>query len=227
MLHADPQAAVAGSEPRLHTIVCGVDGLATGREAMRQAAAVAGPDGHVEVVAVTPAPGHPQFLPLPNAAAEALAEAERIAASLGVTATSRAVSSASVARALSSAAAGADLVVVGCREVQTAHGVALGPVIEPLLAIAPCSVLVARRPPDLPLFDVIVVAEDDSPHDEATTAARLANEHGAATRVVTSAAAVNAAAAIGCGLIVTADGPHATRLAREAPCSVLIVRESR
>jgi nucleotide-binding universal stress UspA family protein len=225
MLRAEPEIVATGSAPRLHRVVCGVDGLAAGHEAVRQAAALAGGDGFLELVAVTPAPGHPHFLPLPNAAAAALADAGRTAAS--VPTTTRTVSSASVAHGLARAAADADVIVVGCREVQTAHGVTLGPVTEPLLAIAPCSVLVVRRPPDLALFDVIVVAEDDSPQDEATTAAQLAIEYGAETRVVTTAAAVNAAAAIGSGLIVTADGPHATRLAREAPCSVLIVRDRR
>jgi nucleotide-binding universal stress UspA family protein len=230
MLHTEPASltGAGGLQPRLRTVVCGVDGLAAGREAARQAAGLAGPHGRLELVAVTPEPGHPLFLPLPDGAAAALADAKRIATSLGVPATARTLSAASAAQGLARASAGADVLVVGSRDVETAHGVVLGPVTEPLLAIAPCSVLVARQPPDLPLFDVIVVADGGSDQGTvASTAAWLAIEHRAETHVVTAAAAVNAAAAIGCGLIVTGEGADAARIAREATCSVLVIRTLR
>jgi nucleotide-binding universal stress UspA family protein len=224
MLEA-PLPTAAPAAPWLRTVVCGVDGLPAGHEAVRQAAALAGGGGRLELVAVTPVAGHPLFLPLPAGAQEALAEAQRIAE--GVPVRTRTVAARSPAEGLSRAAAGADVLVIGTPDLDTERGVALGRVTAPLLSAAPCSVLVARRPPDLPLFDTIVVGCDMRDPIAAETAAHLAAEHGSLLRAVAPAGSARAAAAIGCGLVVIAAGPAAARVAREAPCSVLVVRRRR
>jgi nucleotide-binding universal stress UspA family protein len=208
------------------TVVCGVDGFPAGVEAVRQAAALADAHSRLELVTVTPARGHPLFLPLPAAARTALAAAERLATSLGAHPSTHVVSAASPAEGLARAAADADLLVVGSHDIETTRGTSLGRVAKPLLSTARCSILIARRPPDRPLFDVIDLAAGSSP---LTTliAAHLAAEHGSELRTVLPAHAAAAAAAIGCGLVVTGDGADGARIAREAPCSVLIIRERR
>jgi len=207
------------------TVVCGVDGLPAGFEAVRQASALAGAGARLELVAVTPSPGHPLFLPLPDAARAALAEAERIARSLGAHPTTRVVSAISPAEGLARAAADADVVVVGSHDIETTRGISLGRVAKPLLTMARSSVLIARQPPDLPLFEVIDLAACGSPL-ATTIAAHLAAEHGSELRTIARGVVAAATAAIGCGLVVTDDAEGA-RIASEAPCSVLIVRDRR
>src|SRR5689334_843996 len=150
-------------ERALRTIVCGVDGSAKSREAARQAAILAGHDGRLEFVAVTPR------------GATALAGAGRVAQALGVAPTARTISAATTADGLIRAAARADLLVVGCDDV--------GRVPKAVLRRAPCSVLLSRRPPDLPFLDTIVVAAEAPAHARAV-AAQLACEHEAQLRVV-------------------------------------------
>jgi hypothetical protein len=125
------------------------------------------------------------------------------------------VSAGSPADGLIRAAAGADLVVVGCD--------AVGRVPTALLRRAPCSVLLARRPPDLPLCELFLVAAGgDAAHHIA--AAELAFAQGAELETVAPATIAVAAAASGCGLIVVPDDALAAQTARAAPCSVLVVR---
>ena len=115
----------------------------------------------------------------------------------------------------------ADVVVVGSHDIETTRGISLGRVVKPLLTMAHCSVLIARRPSDLALFEVIDLAAGGTPL-ATTLAAHLAAEHGSELRTIAQG---TAAAAIGCGLVVTGDDVVGARIAREAPCSVLIVRD--
>ena len=203
---------------RLDSVVCGVDGTAASREAVRQAAVLAGPGRCLELVTVTPAPGRPSFLPPPDAAMRVLAEAEAIARRLGIAAASSSIHAAPAAEGLIRDAARADLLVIGCDT--------LGRVPTAVLRRAPCSLLLTRRPPDLPFCDSILVAAGDDPAPH-LTAARLAHEHGSELHAVQPAGIATAAAAIGCGLIVTADDGMAAAIARHASCSVLVVRKPR
>src|SRR4051812_19862767 len=86
----------------LRTIVCGVDGTAAAREAVRQAAALTRRDGRLEFVAVSPRTGS---IPLSNAG--------RVAAAAGIATTGRTVAAVTTADGLIRAAARADLLVVG------------------------------------------------------------------------------------------------------------------
>jgi nucleotide-binding universal stress UspA family protein len=195
---------------RSRRIVCGVDGGAEAREAVRQAAELAGPAGRIEVVTVTPASAG---FPCRDRAATALADAGRTAHHAGVGTESRAVAAATAAAGLIRAAAGAELLVVGCD--------ALGPTPKAVLRRAPCSVLLARRRSE-PAAPGAIVAGDAGPARAA--AERLAREHGVQVHLVPAAEIIATAAAVGCGLIVVADGAAAAEVARLAPCSVLVVR---
>lgn len=163
------------------SVVCGVDGSRAGLEAVRQAAALAGPAAKLELVAITPQAGHPLFLPLPDAARNALADARQTVRALGRDASVNAVPAASAGPGLLRAAGRCDLIVVGCSEITTPRGPSLGRVAGPVVARALQSVLVARQPP--PGSDVvgsILVAVDGSAASHLATlcAARIAADHG-------------------------------------------------
>jgi hypothetical protein len=122
---------------------------------------------------------------------------------------------ATAAAGLIRAAAGADLLVIGCD--------ALGPTPKATLRRAPCSVLLARRAPDRPLLGTVLIAGDGPPAVQAW-ATHLADEHETEVRTAPTAEIVAAAATIACGLIVIGDGALAAHVARAAPCSVLVAR---
>jgi hypothetical protein len=184
-----------------------VDGTAASREAARQATALAGEEGRLEFVAVTT-----------RAHTTGLAGAGRVAEALGVSATMRTLTATTTADGLIRAAARADLLVIG--------GKHFGRVQKAVLRRAPCSVLMSRRPPDLPFLNTIIVASDAPSHTRAV-AAQLARDRGAQLRIVCGANVVTAATVIGCGLIVVPTGAHTIELTRIAPCSVLAVRPPR
>lgn len=199
------------AEARTHwptTVVCGVNGTDQGCEAVRQAAALLAPDGRLELHMVTQGHG---FREDPDGA---LAEALRVAYELGLAAEAHAAVDATAAAGLITAAAGADLLVVGCDT--------LGPTPKAVLRWARCSVLLARRPHDRPFGECVLVAQDDPP-SVCALAARLTAEQRSAPEPLLPAAAQ----ATGSALIVTGDRPGAIQLARSAPCSVLVVRNRR
>jgi nucleotide-binding universal stress UspA family protein len=202
--------------PWLRSVVCGVDGTAAGREAARQAAELTGAHGRLELVAVTPGAGLAAFVLPAATAARVLFEAQNVAQLECPGATTSMVAAGNPADGLIRAAAGADLLAVGCD--------AVGRVPTAVLRRAPCSVLLARRPPDLPLCELILVAGgDDAAHHIA--AAHLAFEHGSDLETVSPMLIATAAAVRGCGLIVVSDDALAVQIARAAPCSVLVVRQ--
>ena len=84
-------------------VICGVDGTAHGREAVRQAAELAGPHGRLELVAVSPPSNRAEFPPVPESA---VVEAER---ALGADGTSRRLTAPSPSEGWIRAAARADL----------------------------------------------------------------------------------------------------------------------
>ena len=206
-------AATTSAAPRLGRVVCGADGTAEAREAVRQAAELAGPSGELEIVIVTSAFRGFSFR---DGAAAMLGDAEHTARALGVSPSGHVLPAATAAAGLIRAAAGADLLVIGCD--------ALGPTPKATLRRAPCSVLLARRLPDRPLLDTILVAAEAPPQAQ-RWAAHLAGEHEAEVRTAPTAEIATAAEAVGCGLIVIGEGAIAAQVARTAPCSVLVVHD--
>jgi len=183
VLFSSPRAAGSSvaQSPVFRSVACGVDGSQAGLEAVLQAAVLAGPAATLELVAVTPLAGHPMFLPLPDAARTALADARKTVRALGRDASVSVIAGASAAPGLLRAAGRHDLVVVGCHAITTPLGPSLGPVAGPVVARAPRSVLVARRPPpDADVVSSILIAVDDSaPSHRATLlGAQIAAQHG-------------------------------------------------
>jgi nucleotide-binding universal stress UspA family protein len=177
--------------PVFGSVMCGVDDSPADLEAVRQAAVLAGPGATLELVAVTPQRGHPLFLPLPDGAQRALADARRTVQELGGDASARVVEAASPAQGLLRAADRHDLVVVGCIKLTTPLGVSFGPVTRAAVEHAPQSVLVARQPPPgADVVDSILVAVDGSApsHHATLCAARIAARHGSDIALVAAPA---------------------------------------
>jgi nucleotide-binding universal stress UspA family protein len=213
MLQLSEAVSVPASQALLGRIICGVNGTSEAREAVRQAAALAGPAAELELVTVTPAS---RGFPFREGAAAILDASERTARAAGVSPVATAVPAATAAAGLIRASARADLLVVGCD--------ALGGTPKAALRRAPCAVLLARRAPDRALLDTIVVA-DDGPPAVQRWAAELAGVHGSEVRTAPTSEVAATAAADGCGLIVIGESANAAQVARVAPCSVLVVRD--
>jgi len=238
-------------------VVCGIDGSAESLEAVRQADVVLDPGGRLLLVAVVDLSDtiHFQIAPTAiHAARRALARADELdRAAVEVldharTLVRRATDVESVevagppATCLLEAAIGEDagLVVVGTHGRSRMTGIALGSVATRMLHRAPCSVLVARRPPHGEWApQTIVVGIDGSPGADAALAAarELAERLGASIEALTiqagrTAHGLTEAAADADLLVVGSRGSHGTRalgsvserVAHEAPCSVLVVR---
>ena len=140
------------------------------------------------------------------------------------------------------AAERADLIAVGTHGVGRLAGIVLGSVATRMLHRAPCSVLVARRPAAGDWRPHRLVAgTDGSPEAEAAVAEarRLAERLGGTIHVVTieepRTAHALVEAAFGADLLVVGSrgvhgarslGSVSERVAHEASCSVLVVRDS-
>jgi len=186
----DPDGDLAPG-PIFGSVVCGVDDSPADLDAISQAAVLADPRATLEFVAVTPLRGHPLFLPLPDAAQSALADARRTVEELGRDASVRVVEAASPAQGLLRAAGRHDLIVVGCNKLTTPLGVSFGPVTKAAVEHAPQSVLVARRPPPgSDVVDSILLAVDGSApsHHATLCAARIAARHGSDIALVAAPA---------------------------------------
>jgi len=238
-------------------VVCGIDGSAESLEALRQADVVLEEGGRLVLVAVVDLSDTVHFQIAPtaiHAARRALAKAEELdraavealehARSLVRRATD--VESIEVAgppatcllEAVADEAAG--LVVVGTHGRGRMTGIALGSVATRVLHRAPCSVLVARRPPHGDWAPrTIVVGADGSPEADAAlrSARELAARLGATVEALTIetgrvAHGLVEAAADAELLVVGSRGSHGARslgsvserVAHEAHCSVLVVR---
>jgi len=172
---------------RLEVIVCGVDSSPESLEATRQALSVGDPGAQLTAVAVWD-PGLAMHGGIHAAdvarrfrgeAVSALQEAEEAVPGLRTALfKGRDVSGLiSAARDLN-----ADLVSVGSHGTSRTAGVLIGSVATAMVQHAPCSVLIARRPPEGESFPRhILHAGDGSPDsvDAARVAARIAARHDA------------------------------------------------
>jgi nucleotide-binding universal stress UspA family protein len=233
--------------PPFERILCGVAGTDADRGAVRQAAALAGRGGRIEVVAVagtTGAEATSRAALERGAARSALRRAWDLARDHGVMADTRCVEGAPARARLLEEAAGHDLLVVGARGLGRAAGILLGSTATMALHRAPCPVLIARDgdDDDGPRFlDGILMADDGS--DSACDAARAAVAIAAATgaRLFIAAPTVmtgrerhllaeHLTAAVEAGLPepvvldVQGPAPHAiTALARDVEASLIVV----
>jgi nucleotide-binding universal stress UspA family protein len=213
MLQLSETPSAPAAPVLLRRVICGVNGTSQAREAVRQAAELAAEGADLELVTVTPAS---RGFPFREGAAAILDDADRTANAHGVSPVAGALPAATAAAGLIRAAAGADLLVVGCD--------GLGGTPKAVLRRAPCAVLLARRAPDRPLLDTVLVAADGPPGVR-QWAADFADVYGSDLRTAPTAEVVAAAELDGCGLIVIGDSASAAQVARAAPCSVLVVRD--
>jgi nucleotide-binding universal stress UspA family protein len=275
--HAAKEVEVTVSSPTSHAaepvsaifsrVVVGVDGSEAGFEACRQAARLVDPGGLLEVftavhlVEATFAGWSASRIAeqLEREAGEASTKGQEIA---GPRATALLVNGPPFPSLMDEVTSlGATLVAVGSHGHSRWSEILAGGVCGELLHGAPCSVLVARRPPDDAVFPRrIVVGYDGSPHADSALAVaeQLASRFGGSVRVVTAlrgkpvdlrrahpkapslltrddhpVSALVTASREADLLVVGSRGLHgfkalgsvSERVAHEAPCSVLVVRD--
>ena len=162
-------------------ILCGVDGTRSAYEAVRQAAVLALPDGHLTLLAATDIRGSGPFetaLVAPAVARKALGHARRLAAQAGVNSTRRTVSTGRAYEVLLAAARQHTLLALGAPTMSRLAQLIVGGIASEAAHALPSSLLVARRPPPHRRFaERIMVASDASEHSDALVdfAARLAS----------------------------------------------------
>ena len=216
--------------------MCGVGGDPCDREAVRQAALLAGSDGALELLSVV----GPHRMLQRHRADRALAQAAVVARELGALPETRMVDAVDVPDAVLTTAADHDLLVVGTHERHRTGDRLLGRLESVAVRRAGRAVLVARHgPADVPFPARVLVADDGGPEagPALRVAQRLARRHGSELIVAAPAprALARLAGEVGASLAVVggrrpggrhALGNAAERLVHEAPCSVLVVRRA-
>jgi nucleotide-binding universal stress UspA family protein len=171
-------------------IVCGVDGSRRAREAVRQAAALAGTGGQLTLLAVTGVRGAgPQRTAAlaPARARRALERAERIAAEAGVRAVSEIDEREPVVDVVLERARVHGLLAIGPPSMSRIAHLLVGGTATSAAHVLPASVLIARRPPNgTPFAQRMIVASDAlKGSDELVDfAIRLALDHGSKLTLV-------------------------------------------
>ena len=231
--------------PPFAAILCGVAGTGADREAVHQAAMLAGRGGTMEIVAVAAQPGAQATSRAalgPGAARKALRRAWDLARDRGVKARVRCVEGAPARARLLDEAVGHDLLVVGARGLGRAAGILLGSTATMALHRAPCPVLIARDGGADRAFPACILLADDG-SESARAAARAAVAVAAATgaRLFVAAPTVmtarerhlldeHLAAAVDAGLpepvVLDVQGPAPqaiAALAREVDASMIVL----
>jgi nucleotide-binding universal stress UspA family protein len=192
----------------LSDILCGVDGTRTAYEAVRQAASLTGPNGHLTLVAVTGAFGSGRYSGAALAPARArhvLAYAERVAKEAGASAEAVLDERAPVDQALLERARDYSLLAVGAPSMSRFAHIMIGGVASSAAHLLPASLLIARRPPSgLAVAERIIVASDalEGSDHLVQFAIGLARERKASLQILHAARAES--------------GFHPTRIARHA-----------
>ena len=160
------------------SVVCGVDGSLSGREAIAQAIALSGPETALSFVCVRYEAGeglvHKATIGAKRAE-QALREAVALARESGVEATAETVPGKEVSGPLLERASGADELVVASHGESRTTGILLESTASVAVHRASVPVLVARRPPDGAEFPHRVLAATDG-SDAAEQAVGLASD---------------------------------------------------
>jgi nucleotide-binding universal stress UspA family protein len=163
------------AEPVFQNILCGVDGSRPSAEAARQAAALASPGGHVEVVAVSSV----------GSGRTVLEDACRRAAKVDVSATWNVIAGSDVAKTLLEECAGYDLIAIGSTGTSPERNL-FGRTASAIVHGSNVPVLIARHPEKGSFPDNVLLASDASPASDraATLVARIGSAHDAKVTVV-------------------------------------------
>lgn len=187
---ASTSSRALGAPAVFSEIVCGIDGSRGGKLAARQAVALSGPDGLVRFVAVHYTTGvglNEQSTLGERRAAEALEEAQRLAAERGVRSSTKLVTGTRVSALLGAEAEDGDLLVVGSHGESRVGGIVLGRTVTRVAHRCERPVLVARRAIDHGDFpDSVLLATDGSESSwaAARAVARLAARRSSEVRVI-------------------------------------------
>lgn len=179
--HSEPVSVPSATCFR--SVLCGISGSRSDEEVVRQAAALAGPEGRLTLLAVTWQAGvgaTAAALLSRKHGEQALKRAHALARELGVDVAARVATSETPASILVSAGYGHDLLVVGPTWAGRLQGIAVGRTASRVLHFARKPVLVARRPPNDARFPRnILLAVDGSPdsREAAEIAAQIARAH--------------------------------------------------
>jgi nucleotide-binding universal stress UspA family protein len=186
LLHmTSPAPAITGSRPArplpFRRVLCAVTRSRHTPELVAQAVGLLDPEGVLTCMAVTDQRGTGRYEQASLSAAhaeEAVDEASRLAAPLGVHARAAVVHAGDVRKALVGAAPDHDLLVVGGRGGSRAAGILLGSCASYVVHAAPIPVLVARHRDEVP-FPGVVLAASAGAGDEQTVrlAAQVAAAH--------------------------------------------------
>jgi nucleotide-binding universal stress UspA family protein len=220
---------------RFRSILCGVDGSRAAAEAARQAAILSTAGARLTLLGVGWEEGHGRSARAtiePHRLAAALETARLEARALGIAPAVRLVESREATSVLLTHATDYDLLVLGASSRRRATGVLAGTTATAAIHSASVPVLLARRPPEGVDFPSAILAAIDatpSSADVAVTVARLASVHGARVSVVAPSDVLSVADGVDAALVVIGSrGLQAVslseRVAREAPCSVLVLR---
>jgi nucleotide-binding universal stress UspA family protein len=155
--------------PSFRRIVCGVDGSRSAQLAVEQAIALSGPSTALAFVCVreeTGAGASRQATITADRADAALEQAVEAARDAGVDAAAEILTGHDPRPILLDEASRSDLLVVASHGGSRAGGIALGGVASAAVHRAAVPVLIARRPPETPFPQRILVATDGSPDAE-------------------------------------------------------------
>ncbi len=145
---ADESAAGASSGRAFTNILCGVDGTRTSTAAVRMAAALAGPDGHLTLLAVTAVSGSGAYAGAaiaPKRADLVLRNAKRIAGRAGVRSTGVVDPGSPPIEVILARARAHDLLAIGAPATSWLGGMLIGGVATVALSRFTTPMLVARR----------------------------------------------------------------------------------
>lgn len=151
-------------------VLCGVDGTRSSYEAVRQAAALTAPDGHLTLLSASAQSGagryHGSTL-APARARRTLDYAARLARELGAQCDTELASDSSELNMVLARAARHRLLAVGAPSLSRLGELFVGSIATEAAHALPCALLVARRPPAGARFDErILVATDALEHSD-------------------------------------------------------------
>jgi nucleotide-binding universal stress UspA family protein len=190
-----PETAASGGRDAIApfaSVLCCISASRSDPEAVAQAAVLAEPGGDLEIVCNSYETGvgaTAQATVTHGRAEEALRRARRLAADVGMSASTRLTGRPEPWRAMLEEAPGHDLLVVGSRSSSRAGGMFIGSMATEVVHRAPAPVLVARKAPgaDTPFPERILVACDDSPDSRRAVelALRICRVHDAEVLLLT------------------------------------------
>jgi len=169
----------------LTDVLCAVDGTHSAYDAVRQAAALAGQDGRLTLLAASASGGSGRYHGArlaPERAQTVLEEAQRIVGELGVSCETEVETTGQVEQVVIERASGHGVLALGAPSMSRLAHLLVGGLATTAAHTLPCALLVARRPPSDGRFDErIMVASDALDHSDELVdfAIELARSRGA------------------------------------------------